>query len=242
MRRSPTARARASGRRRSAAPPRSSTTTRNIPSAATCSPTWRSSTTATAFSTTATTRRRRRRSSARRRGILKSGAFLLSLGGDHFVTWPLLKAHAALHGPLALVQFDAHQDTWDDDGKRIDHGSFVGACRARRHRRPGPLHPDRHPHPCPGRLRHPARPRPRGRGDEQPRAGRCHREAHGRPSGLSDVRHRLPRSGLRARNGDAGRRRTVHGQDPRRAAPAHAPRHTRRRRRRGGARPTTMRT
>jgi agmatinase len=30
--------------------------------------------------------------------ILKSGAFLLSLGGDHFVTWPLLKAHAAIHG------------------------------------------------------------------------------------------------------------------------------------------------
>ncbi|WP_127597197.1 agmatinase [Nitratireductor alexandrii] len=58
--------------------------------------------------------------------LLKSGAFLLSLGGDHFVTWPLLKAHAAQHGPLALVQFDAHQDTWFDDGKRIDHGSFVG--------------------------------------------------------------------------------------------------------------------
>jgi agmatinase len=57
--------------------------------------------------------------------LLKSGAFLLSLGGDHFVTWPLLKAHAAIHGPLALVQFDAHQDTWFDDGKRIDHGSFV---------------------------------------------------------------------------------------------------------------------
>jgi agmatinase len=58
--------------------------------------------------------------------ILKSGAFLVSLGGDHFVTWPLLKAHAARHGKLALIQFDAHQDTWFDDGKRIDHGSFVG--------------------------------------------------------------------------------------------------------------------
>lgn len=58
--------------------------------------------------------------------IISSGAYLLSLGGDHFVTWPLLKAHAAKHGPLALVQFDAHQDTWFDDGKRIDHGSFVG--------------------------------------------------------------------------------------------------------------------
>ena len=58
--------------------------------------------------------------------LIGSGAYLLTLGGDHFVTWPLLKAHAAIHGPLALVQFDAHQDTWDDDGKRIDHGSFVG--------------------------------------------------------------------------------------------------------------------
>jgi agmatinase len=57
--------------------------------------------------------------------ILKSGAFLYSMGGDHYVTWPLLKAHAAVHGPMALVHFDAHQDTWFDDGKRIDHGSFV---------------------------------------------------------------------------------------------------------------------
>jgi agmatinase len=57
--------------------------------------------------------------------ILHSGATLVTLGGDHFVTWPLLKAHAAIHGPLALVHFDAHQDTWFDDGKRIDHGSFV---------------------------------------------------------------------------------------------------------------------
>lgn len=57
--------------------------------------------------------------------ILDAGCHLVSLGGDHYVTWPLLKAHAARHGPLALVQFDAHQDTWDDDGDRIDHGSFV---------------------------------------------------------------------------------------------------------------------
>jgi agmatinase len=55
--------------------------------------------------------------------LLRSGAFLLTLGGDHFITWPLLKAHAAIHGPLALVQFDAHQDTWSSDG--MSHGSFV---------------------------------------------------------------------------------------------------------------------
>jgi agmatinase len=70
--------------------------------------------------------------------ILKSGAFLLTLGGDHFITWPVLKAHAAIHGPLALVQFDAHQDTWDDDGKRIDHGSFVARAV-----REGIVDPDR---------------------------------------------------------------------------------------------------
>jgi agmatinase len=63
--------------------------------------------------------------------ILRSGATLVALGGDHFVTWPLLKAHAAIHGPLSLVHFDAHQDTWFDDGRRIDHGSFVArAVRA----------------------------------------------------------------------------------------------------------------
>jgi agmatinase len=57
--------------------------------------------------------------------IIANGAFLLALGGDHYITWPLLKAHVAKHGPLALVQFDAHQDTWLDDESRIDHGSFV---------------------------------------------------------------------------------------------------------------------
>ncbi|MCC2113170.1 MAG: arginase family protein, partial [Hyphomicrobiales bacterium] len=39
--------------------------------------------------------------------------------------WPLLKAHAERHGTLALIQFDAHQDTWSDDGERLDHGTFV---------------------------------------------------------------------------------------------------------------------
>ena len=58
-------------------------------------------------------------------GILASGATMLTLGGDHFITYPLLKAHAKLHGPLALVHFDAHPDTWDDDGARLDHGSMM---------------------------------------------------------------------------------------------------------------------
>ncbi|MEW5423130.1 agmatinase [Amorphus sp. 3PC139-8] len=70
--------------------------------------------------------------------ILDAGCHLFSIGGDHFVTWPLLKAHAERHGPLALVQFDAHQDTWPDQDGRIDHGSFV-----RRAVRDGVVDPER---------------------------------------------------------------------------------------------------
>jgi agmatinase len=60
--------------------------------------------------------------------IIGAGPLLLTLGGDHSVTYSLLKVHAAKYGPLALVQFDAHQDTWHPhaaDPARIDHGSFV---------------------------------------------------------------------------------------------------------------------
>jgi agmatinase len=57
--------------------------------------------------------------------VVGAGVHLVTLGGDHFVTLPLLRAHVAQHGPLALVQFDAHQDTWDDDGTKMSHGTFV---------------------------------------------------------------------------------------------------------------------
>lgn len=56
--------------------------------------------------------------------ILASGAASLVLGGDHFVTYPVLKAHAAQHGPLSLVHFDAHSDTWSEKTKRLDHGTM----------------------------------------------------------------------------------------------------------------------
>lgn len=57
--------------------------------------------------------------------IIDQGTALLSLGGDHFVSYPLLKAHAAKHGkPLSLLHFDAHSDTWDDDNDRVDHGTM----------------------------------------------------------------------------------------------------------------------
>ncbi|MBS7664236.1 agmatinase [Pseudomonas lalucatii] len=63
--------------------------------------------------------------------ILAAGCALLTLGGDHFISYPLLKAHAKQHGPLALIHFDAHSDTWpDEEGARIDHGTmFYHAAR-----------------------------------------------------------------------------------------------------------------
>jgi len=56
--------------------------------------------------------------------ILDSGVEMLTFGGDHFVTYPLLRAHAKKHGPIALVHFDAHTDTWPDEDGRLDHGTM----------------------------------------------------------------------------------------------------------------------
>ncbi len=60
------------------------------------------------------------------KGILDAGAASLMIGGDHYCTYPTLQAHAEKYGPLSLLQFDAHSDSWvDDDFDRIDHGTFV---------------------------------------------------------------------------------------------------------------------
>jgi len=59
------------------------------------------------------------------RGILAGGAASIALGGDHYITYPILKAYAEKFGPLSLLQFDAHTDTWaDDEPNRIDHGTM----------------------------------------------------------------------------------------------------------------------
>ncbi len=58
--------------------------------------------------------------------IISSGAEMVTLGGDHYISYPLLKAHAKKHGPLSLVHFDAHRDVEVDDGGRIDHGTMFG--------------------------------------------------------------------------------------------------------------------
>jgi len=57
--------------------------------------------------------------------IIEQGPALLSLGGDHFVSYPLLRAHQRKHGgPLSLLHFDAHSDSWADKNDRIDHGTM----------------------------------------------------------------------------------------------------------------------
>lgn len=60
------------------------------------------------------------------RGILAAGAGTVTLGGDHFITWPILRAYAEKFGPLGVIHFDAHSDLWpDDDPERIDHGTML---------------------------------------------------------------------------------------------------------------------
>jgi len=60
------------------------------------------------------------------RPIHEAGVAPIALGGDHSVLLAELRAAAAVHGPLALVHFDAHQDTWDEYfGERHTHGTIV---------------------------------------------------------------------------------------------------------------------
>ncbi|MGL9774491.1 MAG: agmatinase [Sodalis sp. (in: enterobacteria)] len=55
--------------------------------------------------------------------LLAAGKRMLSFGGDHFVTLPLLRAHAKHFGKMALVHFDAHTDTYAN-GSKFDHGTM----------------------------------------------------------------------------------------------------------------------
>ena len=58
------------------------------------------------------------------RALTADGARLVTLGGDHTIALPLLRAAAERHGPLAVVHFDAHLDTWDTYfGAPVTHGT-----------------------------------------------------------------------------------------------------------------------
>ena len=56
--------------------------------------------------------------------ILNIGGRVLSLGGDHSVTYPILKSYAKKYDKLTLLHFDAHPDLYDElDGNRFSHAS-----------------------------------------------------------------------------------------------------------------------
>ncbi|OAN80972.1 agmatinase [Sulfitobacter pontiacus] len=57
------------------------------------------------------------------REVLSHGAIPLTLGGDHTLSWPILRAIAEKHGPVALIHVDAHSDTNDEMfGEKEAHG------------------------------------------------------------------------------------------------------------------------
>ncbi|MEZ0076790.1 agmatinase [Planotetraspora sp. GP83] len=56
--------------------------------------------------------------------LMRDGARLVTIGGDHTIALPLLRAAAKVHGPVALLHFDAHLDTWDTYfGAEYTHGT-----------------------------------------------------------------------------------------------------------------------
>ncbi len=55
-------------------------------------------------------------------GLLGQGAAVIALGGDHSITYPLVRAHARTHTGLNILHLDAHPDLYDElDGSRISH-------------------------------------------------------------------------------------------------------------------------
>lgn len=61
---------------------------------------------------------------ARIAAIMAADKQALTIGGDHFITLPILREIAKKHGPVALIHFDAHTDTYSG-GSKYDHGTFL---------------------------------------------------------------------------------------------------------------------
>jgi agmatinase len=56
--------------------------------------------------------------------IVSAGTTPVAVGGDHSITLPMLRAVARRHGPLGIVHFDSHPDTWDEYfGSKFFHGT-----------------------------------------------------------------------------------------------------------------------
>ena len=56
--------------------------------------------------------------------LLREGTPVIALGGDHAVSWPLVRAHAARHHGLNLLHFDAHPDLYD----QFENNRYSHAC------------------------------------------------------------------------------------------------------------------
>ena len=59
------------------------------------------------------------------RRLVREGVKVITLGGDHSIALPLLRAHAGKYGRLAVIHFDAHPDTWDTEfgEQKYSHGT-----------------------------------------------------------------------------------------------------------------------
>jgi agmatinase len=56
-------------------------------------------------------------------GLLTGGMLVVALGGDHSISYPLVRAHARVHSELTILHLDAHPDLYDElDGSRLSHG------------------------------------------------------------------------------------------------------------------------
>lgn len=57
--------------------------------------------------------------------LISAGCEVVTMGGDHSISLPLLRAHHQKYGPVALIHFDAHPDTWDEEfpGRKFSHGT-----------------------------------------------------------------------------------------------------------------------
>ena len=182
--------------------------------------------------------------------IVDAGVFPVALGGDHSITLPELRVLAKRHGPLALVQLDAHADTWEQYfGQKYFHGttfkraveeSLLDATASVQAGMRGSVY-------AASDL---------GTARELgftviesedlrslgPRALRRARPGEGGgAAGLPLLRHRLPRPGLRPRHGNARDRRLLDRRSARLPPRPARDRPRRLRRRRGSPRPTTAR-
>ena len=143
------------------------------------------------------------------RDLLERAPRLLTLGGDHTIALPLLRAVHAAHGPVAVVHFDAHLDTWDtyfgapythgtpfrrafDEGLLDPEGCLHVGIR-------GPLY-DADDLVADGAVGFQLVPGDRTRAPRQPRRDRADRGPRRRPPGLRQRGHRRARPRLRARH------------------------------------------